>query len=242
MTATLPLKAVVFDCDGVLVDTEPLHYHAFQEVLRPLGLAFDYDHYLKSYIGFDDRDAFIEAFREGNRPLEDAELNGLIEAKGKNLLRVISKGVSTFPGVTALVRRLAAGGIPLAVASGALRYEVELFLKVLGIEDAFSVIVAADEVSKSKPDPETYTVALIRLREQMGSNHLEPGRCIAIEDTPTGIQSARSAGLFVIGVTNSFPAEVLREGADLVVTSLAEITLDRMLRLMTGASERTPSR
>ncbi len=233
MTADLVLNAVVFDCDGVLVDTEPLHYQAFQEVLRPMDLGFDYDHYLKYYIGFDDRDAFIEAFREGGRPLDAETLYSLIEAKGKALLRIIANGVSTFPGVTALVHELAAGGIPLAVASGALRHEVELFLKVLGIGDAFSVIVAADDVSRSKPDPETYRAALYRLQEQLGSNHADPTRCIAIEDTPTGIQSAKAAGLFVIGVTNSFPAEELRELADLVVQSLAEITLETMVHLVT---------
>ncbi len=238
MTSTLPLKAVVFDCDGVLVDTEPLHYRAFQEVLQPLDLAFDYDHYLKNYIGFDDRDAFVEAFREGNRPLDDTTLHGLIEAKGKKLLRIISAGVSTFPGVASLVRELASRGIPLAVASGALRHEVELFLKVLKIGDAFSVIVAADEVSRSKPDPETYIAALKRLRDLVGSNHVDPGGCIAIEDTPTGIQSAKSAGLFVIGVTNSFPAKALREDADHVVTSLEEINLEKMLHFLAEASKR----
>lgn len=240
VTADLPLKAVVFDCDGVLVDTEPLHYQAFQEILQPLDLGFDYDHYLKHYIGFDDRDAFIEAFREGNRPLDAETLHSLIEAKGNALLRIIANGVSSFPGVTALVHELAAGGIPLAVASGALRHEVELFLKVLGLEDAFSVIVAADDVSRSKPDPETYLAALKRLQTGLGSNHADPTRCIAIEDTPTGIQSAKAAGLFVIGVTNSFPAQEIREVADLVVQSLEEITLEKMLHLMTEGS-RSPS-
>lgn len=226
------LKAVIFDCDGVLVDTEPLHYRAFQEVLMPLGLAFDYDHYLKHYIGFDDRDAFLEAFRERGRSLEPHTLGKLIEAKGQALLRIISEGVASFPGVIPLVHQLTELGIPLAVASGALRREVDLFLKVLGIDKAFAVIVAADDVARSKPDPETYQSALEHLQEKLRTNHIDPCCCIAIEDTPAGIQSAKEAGLFVIGVTNSFPAASLLEHADHVVTSLADVTAERMMQLL----------
>ena len=91
------LQAVIFDCDGILVDTEPLHYQAYQEVFTPLGLGFDYDHYLESYIGFDDREAIVEVYREAGRPLGADQLAALIEAKGKALLQIISRGIATFP-------------------------------------------------------------------------------------------------------------------------------------------------
>lgn len=232
------LKAVVFDCDGVLVDTEPLHYRAFQEVLVPLGLGFDYEHYLKHYIGFDDRDAFVEAFRERNRPVDLETLGGLIAAKGNALLGILTAGVPSFPGVRPLVQDLASAGIPLAVASGALRKEVELFLRTLAIEKAFSVIVAADEITRSKPDPETYLVALEHLRREHPSSRLEACRCIAIEDTPAGIQSAKEAGLFVVGVTNSFPASTLRDHAHHVVESLADLNGAALDELVRGEEKR----
>ncbi len=226
------LKAVIFDCDGILVDTEPLHYAAFQEVLQPLGLGFDYEHYLKHYIGFDDRDAFREAFREGARPLNGGQLSVFMLAKEDALQRIIARGVPTFPGVIELVRELAGGGIPLAVASGALRHEVETFVLGLGIREAFPVIVAADEVEHSKPDPETYLKAISRVQEYYNLAGLTARECVAIEDTPTGMQSARHAGMFVVGVAHSYSVERLKGEADYVVKGLGELSLPLLTRLV----------
>lgn len=232
MATLSPLKAVIFDCDGILVDTEPLHYAAFQEVLQPLGLSFDYDHYLKHYIGFDDRDAFREAFREGGISLEAARLLELMHAKEAALQSIVARGVPTFPGVVDLVRELAARGVPLAVASGALHHEVQTFVCGLGLQQAFPVIVAADEVEHSKPDPETYLKALSKVEKHFGLTGLTPRNCVAIEDTPAGIQSARRAGLFVIGVAHSYPSEQLRDEADYVVEGLPELSFPLLSRLV----------
>lgn len=231
MSSSLPLCAVIFDCDGVLVDTEPLHYEAFQEVLRPLGLGFDYEHYLERYIGFDDRDAFLEAFREAGRNLDSAELQRHMAAKAGALLTIASRGISSFPGVVELVRELVNHGVPLAVASGALRHEVEAFTEALGILDAFSVIVGADDVLRSKPDPETYLTAVARLGAHLEMSELNPRSCIAIEDTPAGILSAKQAGLYVIGVTHSYPASGLNE-ADKVVESLTQLDFPGLMQLL----------
>jgi beta-phosphoglucomutase len=228
------LKAVVFDCDGVLVDTEPLHYQAFQAVLGPLGLGHSYDHYLQRYIGFDDRDAFLEAFREGGRELDDATLVQLIRTKGKLLQGIIAHGIPSFPGVVTLVRELATNNIPLAVASGALRHEVEAFVEGLGLTGVFPVIVAADDVERSKPDPETYVKTLQELKEGLAQEDLDPRSCIAVEDTPAGIQSAKEAGFYVIGVTNSFPGDRL-DGANHIVASLEELSLSKMVQLVAQA-------
>lgn len=231
MTSRSPLNAVIFDCDGVLVDTEPLHYQAFQKVLTPLGLAHTYAHYLERYIGFDDRDAFLEAFREGGRSLDEKTLTQLIRAKEQVLQTIIAKGISSFPGVVTLVRELAAHGIPLAVASGALRREVDTFIGGLGLTGLFSVIVAADDVEKSKPDPETYLKVIERLSRLCLLKASGARRCVAIEDTPAGIQAAKGAGLYVVGVTNSFPADQL-DAADQVVESLEAVTGGTLMRLM----------
>jgi HAD superfamily hydrolase (TIGR01509 family) len=231
LLSAFPLKAVIFDCDGVLVDTEPLHYRAFQRVLAPLGLGHTYEHYLERYIGFDDRDAFLEAFREASRPIDGAILTQLMRAKEQVLQAMIGNGISSFPGVIPLVRELAARGIPLAVASGALRQEVDAFIGGLGLTGVFSVIVAADDVKQSKPNPETYLRALEQLHRNGVLGVLEAGSCIAIEDTPAGIQAAKEAGVHVIGVTNSFPADQL-EAADQVVESLGELSVEGLVRLI----------
>jgi beta-phosphoglucomutase len=225
------LKAVIFDCDGILVNTEPLHYEAFQKVLVPLGLGHDYERYMESFIGFDDRDAFLYAFREAGRALDPLTLGTLIEAKGNALAKLIDQGVPTFPGVVELVRELGKHGLPIAVASGALRHEINAFIRSLGLTGAFCAIVAADEVKKSKPDPETYLLALERLKEAQGWASLNPRSCIAIEDTPAGIVSAKTAGLFVIAVTNSFPEHQLQE-ADRVFSSLSGLDFSGMVEIL----------
>ncbi len=225
------LQAVIFDCDGVLVDTEPLHYRAFQEVLVPLGLGYDFESYLERFVGFDDRDAFIYAFREAGRQLAPITLDRLMEAKAVALGGLIGQGVPSFPGVVELVRELMDRGVPMAVASGALRHEIDAFIASLGLNEAFSVIVAADEVKKSKPDPETYLLAIERLRRARGSKPLDPKHCVAIEDTRAGVRSAKLAGLVVIAVTNSFSATELAE-ADKVIGSLWEVGFTDIVKLL----------
>ena len=225
------LKAVIFDCDGILVNTEPLHYQAFQKVLVPLGLGHDYERYMESYIGFDDRDAFLHAFKEAGRNIDALTLETLIKAKGNALAKQIEQGVPTFPGVVELIRKLEKHGLPMAVASGALRHEVLGFIRSLGLNGSFCAIVAADDVKKSKPDPETYLLALERLKTAQDWTSLDPGSCIAIEDTPSGIVSAKAAGLLVIGVTNSFPEDHLRK-ADRVIGSLAGLDFSCMVRIL----------
>lgn len=216
------LQAVIFDCDGVLVDSEPLHYEALQEVLRPLGMSHDYARYLEHYIGFDDRDAFMEAFRESGRHLDADTLARLINAKDMALRQIVANGAPTFPGVIELVRDLSSHGVLLGVASGALRHEVEAFVAALGLKGCFSIVVAADDVERSKPDPETYLKALDGVKKLGGSTSFDARGCVAIEDTPAGIRSAGEAGLYVVGITNSFPKESL-DGADHVVGSLEEL-------------------
>lgn len=221
------LSAVIFDCDGILVDTEPVHYRAFQEALKPFDLEFDYAEYVRLYIGFDDRDAFGEVFKNSGRTLQPSVLHELMDTKARALQRIIAKGVPTFPGVLELVQELQVLKVPLAVASGALHHEVDAFMRALGIREVFPVIVGADDVTRSKPDPETYQTALERLRDHLGLTELIPRECVAIEDTPTGILSARSAGLFVVGVGHSYPLQDLGE-SHRAVQSMLEVSAARL--------------
>lgn len=222
------LNAVIFDFDGVIVDTEPLHYRAFQELLEPLGLGYTWDEYMEDYIGFDDRDAFRHAFRSAGRSLSDQELKEMIRGKAEAFLRIVAGGVAPYPGVVELIRSIS-GNMPLALCSGALRSDIDPILAQLGLNGAFDTMVTADEVAASKPDPESYRVAVERLQKRY-PGQVEPAGSLAIEDTPAGIASATGAGLNVLAVTNSYPAEKLA-GAFRVVDSLDGIDLDG-LRLL----------
>lgn len=223
------LSAVIFDFDGIIVDTEPLHYKAFQEVLIPLGLGYSWDEYLRHYIGYDDRDAFRVAFRAGGRELDEAELRELIAEKGRAFQRTIATGVVPYPGVLELVRSVA-GNLPLALCSGALPGDIQPVLVQLGIDDAFDTIVTAADVMASKPDPASYVLTVARLQAAFPERDIVPAHCLAIEDTPAGIASATGAGLKTLAVTNSYPEESLGSACR-VVASLTGIDLEG-LRLL----------
>lgn len=220
------VQAVIFDFDGVIVDSEPFHYQAFQRVLQPLGLGFSWQEYLDCYIGFDDRDAFREVHRQAGRDLSDSLLQELIDRKAAVFPDVVAGSAQPYPGVVELIRDLASQ-LPLALCSGALRSDILPILEQLGIREHFSVLVTADDVHVSKPDPASYRLAVTRLQETFPQLAFSPNRCFAIEDTPAGIASAVGAGVRVIAVTNSYAAEAL-SSATIVVSSLADISLSRL--------------
>lgn len=217
------VEAVIFDFDGVIVDTEPLHYKAFQRVLGPLGLGYSWQKYVDTYMGFDDRDAFVEAFAAGGRQLDDDVLRSMVARKAILFQEVILDGVTAYPGVVTLIHRLHEAKVPLAISSGALRSDIDPILEILGLQGRFDVIVTAEDVVKSKPDPECYQLAFDKLCRLCKASYAK-SRTIAIEDTPAGIRSARSAGLQVVAVSNSYPCGKLSDAA--YVTNSLEALAD----------------
>lgn len=235
------LRAVVFDFDGVLVDSEPVHYRALASFALQWGVMLDYSRYLRELIGFDDRDAIrwlLEAAgraEEADNPERVAELCAQKQAAFDELA---SRGVQAMPGAIELLDQAAARW-PLAVASGATRQDIDLMLRGLDRASAFQTIVAADDVARSKPAPESYALAVDRLAQLQPAAGITPENCLAIEDTAAGVASARGAGLFVVGVATTGPAERLA-GAHVVAESLAKVDADMLERWFTqhcGASD-----
>jgi len=228
----MSLQAVFFDFDGIVVNSEPLHYRAFARVFEPEGLAFSWEIYCGVYLGFDDRDVVRERFREAGRTLDEATMRRLMQAKASAFLRLIEEeGAEAYPGVVELIRALSRR-VPLAICSGALRSDIEPILAKLGIAACFHDMVTADQVQVSKPDPESYREGFSRISRKFPAEVTVPARCLAIEDTPAGIAAARGAGLRVLAVTNTYEADELTD-ADWVVSSLAEVDPDRLHQLMT---------
>lgn len=215
--------AVIFDFDGVIVDTEPIHYQVFQTILEPQGMGYSWQEYTDKYMGFDDRDAFREAFHTAGKEVSQDVLQLLINQKAAIFEEVVTQGVTPYPGVIELIQELADMGIPLAISSGALRSDIIPILEQLQIKDLFAHIVTADDVPQSKPDPASYIGAKDKLLysypDQLDSNSV----IYAIEDTPAGIQSAKGAGLKVVAVSNSYPASKLQQ-ADSIVHSLSQLS------------------
>jgi len=208
------LKAIVFDFDGILVDSEPVHFEAFREVGRSLGYDFDYQHYLDQLIGFDDRDAFDYILRSGGavstKAPKQPNIATLCDQKQRAFERLVQRGIDPIPGAVELVDA-AARRMPIAIASGATMTDITLMLDQLGRRGVFEIIVSADQVQRSKPDPESYAMAVDRLAQKHPELALGPANCLAIEDTPAGVASARDAGLMTLGVASTGPAEKLHE-------------------------------
>jgi len=212
------ISAVIFDFDGIIVDSERLHWAAFNKVLEPFDRKISWAEYIKTFIGFDDRDTFRHAFPNFGKN----ELAGLIEKKAAAFQDLLeSDGAAALPGAVDLIEHLS-GNIPLAICSGALRTDILPILGSLGIENAFDAIITADDTHISKPDPAPYKLAMEKLGVTSG---------LAIEDTQAGIASAKGAGLKVLAVTNSYPAEALTQ-ADAVVASLEGLTLEKLNALL----------
>lgn len=199
-------QAVIFDFDGVLVDSEPLHYRAFLRTAKQAGLGvdFDYAQYLDRYVGYDDRDGFRAMLADAGRSPRngDAAIEALCRAKQGVFDSIVAQGVAAVPGVIALLDSVPKR-VPVAIASGATRRDIDLVLAALGLTGRFEVIVSATDVARSKPDPQTYRVALAALAQRWPKLSMPPQKCLAIEDTPTGIASARGAGLTTLAVTTT---------------------------------------
>jgi beta-phosphoglucomutase len=152
----------------------------------------------------------------------------LVARKGEWMQELLRSGTMLFPGATEFIRE-AAAVVPIAIASGAMRHEIEEVIDAAGVSDLFSTIVAAGDTPQSKPSPEPYRLAIERLRQTSGRD-IDPRRAVAIEDSKWGLESAHGAGLRLVGITNSYPAHELA-GAELVVDSLSALTLPALDRL-----------
>ena len=215
---------MIFDFNGILVDDEPIHLEMFQKVLTEEGIPLTEKDYYARYLGFDDRGAFRAVFHDNRRTLDDETLAKLIERKAVYYRASIGQRTVIFPGAKELVARLAAR-FPLAVASGALRDEIELILQSVSLRKHFQVIVSANDVQEGKPQPEIFLKALDGLNRSAGVDRpIGSSECLVVEDSREGILGARRAGMKCLAVTNSHPAEELRAAAA-VVASLADVTI-----------------
>jgi HAD superfamily hydrolase (TIGR01509 family) len=225
---TSMLRAIIFDCDGVIADTEPLHLSIFQKVLAEEGIHITEEQYYHEYLAFDDRGCFTKAFAENSMPLSPERLNELISHKALYLEPVMQSSLRLFPGAAEFIRQ-AAGAYPMAIASGALRHEIELILKHGSLRDCFSVIVSAEDVANSKPHPEPFLKALSLLIAGSGES-IAPSECLVVEDSIHGVRAARLAGMLCLAVTNSYSSEHLSE-ADMIVETLEDLPLDEVRSL-----------
>ena len=197
------IKGIVFDMDGVLVDSEPIHIDAWNEVFSAFGHYFDTE-WFHQWIGVSDRNFTLKIVEQYHIP---TDADALLKEKRRVFEAKIAQGVPAHVGVRELLPSLK--DLKLAVATSSNRTGAMMSLQGARLFDFFQSVVTADDVANHKPNPDCYLKAV----ENLG---LEPSECIGIEDSVSGIQAAKAAGLFVIGVATSLPAHYLTH-ADLVL-------------------------
>jgi beta-phosphoglucomutase len=197
-------SAILFDFNGVIIDDEPQHCDALITTLGEYGYPLDRESYYRDYLGFDDRECFRFTFaRDGQ--VEPARIQAAIERKNQHYEQAIRADLRLVPGALDFVEAAALAGHQLAIVSGALRREIELVLELAGLAPHFAEIVAAEDVSACKPDPQGYN----RARQALA---LPASRCVVIEDSLPGLAAARAAGMRCAMLTTSHAGDALSGG------------------------------
>ena len=222
----MSLRAIVFDFDGVIANSEPLHFRGYRDVLADEGIALTERDYYTEYLGFDDVGAFEAVAARHGATWTRARIDALVARKAARL-EELERDVSVlFPGAAGAIR-LASAAMPIAIASGARGEEIRRVLIREGLLNCFTAIVAAEDTPVSKPAPDPYRRAVALLGAAL--DQLRPAECIAIEDSHWGLESARAAGLRTVAVLTTYGADQLR--ADLTIPSLEAMDLALFTRL-----------
>jgi beta-phosphoglucomutase-like phosphatase (HAD superfamily) len=226
------LRALIFDFDGVIANTEPLHFAGLHQTLQEIGIHLTEAEYYADYLGYDDRGCMLAALAANRRPADAALVSRLLKRKAEAYLESVKHHQVIFPGVPDFVRE-AARVYPLAIASGALRHEIEYILEAGGLRDAFSHITSAEDVTRGKPDPQPFLLALKALQQRDAG--LTSASCLVIEDSLPGVRGAVAAGMKVLAVANTHTVQDLHE-AHAIAHSLTEISLTELQKRLWPAT------
>ena len=227
------IHAILFDFNGVIIDDEPLQLKAYQTALEGVGINLTEEQYYTT-LGMDDRAFVGSAFARAGKDLDEPERQSIIERKSELHRELIKDELPLFPGIVTFLKATSRR-YALGLVSMARRMEIDYVLERSRLVGLFTVLISAEEVTKHKPDPECYRLALEKLNARQQKDRLPSlgaKDCVAIEDAPPGIESARAAGLRTIGVTNTVSEAGLRTaGADVVTRSFADWTVDAVHHL-----------
>jgi len=226
----MSLKAVLFDFNGVIINDEPIHERLINQLLIKENLRPKAGEFRQFCLGRSDRDCLTDLFNNRGRVVTESFLDNLIGRKARAYVQELAtlEKLPLYPGLEDFIFNLRAARVKLAVVSGAIRSEIELVLQRSQLSNYFSVIVSGDEKISGKPEPDAYLAAIDRLNQQFPELALKPWECLAIEDTFHGIESAKRAGIPVVGVANTYPFHMLQRRANWTVDYLSDLELERI--------------
>lgn len=218
------IKAILFDFNGVIINDEPLHMKAYQEILAGEGIALSEEHYY-SCMGMDDKTFINAQYKRAEREVSREKTDEIVNAKTARWRELVAEEIPLFDGMENFIRKMEKD-FALGVVSMARREEIEYVLEIVNLRDCFLTVISAEDVSSYKPNPECFLKGFTRLdaaRTALGHNPIVHGECLVIEDAAQGIVAGKRAGMKTLGVPNSIDARLLREaGADAVTENLSE--------------------
>jgi len=222
----MSLKAIIFDFNGIIVNDEPIHLAMYQKVLLEEGIKLSAKEYYTKYLAYDDRNCFEKILTRAGKSFSSDLIQELIKRKAVYYEAYMENHLCLFPYVKSSIKKLARK-YPLAIASAALKDEIRWLLKRSGILSCFKVIVGAEDTKRSKPDPESYLLALKKLNQ---NGKILPGECLVIEDSIHGVEGTRRAGMKCLAVSHTYPKSKLKN-ADLVIAGFKLFSLRKILKL-----------
>lgn len=213
-------QAVIFDFDGVILDSEPLHYKACAAVFEKIGLILDYEEYVDKYLGFADKDMFPKLFSDRGFDYSADNINAFIAEKVSRYQEIIrhSNDLPIIDSVDQYLVELSKRSTKIAICSGSTRHEIMAVLTKLKQGELltyFNTIVTSEDVQRGKPSPEGYLLSTQRLE-------VRPEQCLVIEDTPHGIEAAKTAGMYVVALLTSYSKNELKN-ADKIISNFSEL-------------------
>lgn len=223
------LRAVIFDFDGVITDSEILHLRTFNEVLAQYDIEITTRDYYTQYLGSTDFDCFKVLSEKHDLRLDERSIKSLVRQKNEAFEQLAKTEGRIIEGVRGFLQLLSDNSVRMAICSGSLLTEIELLLDEAGLRHFFEAVVSAEEVKKFKPDPEGFLLALRKLNET-GHHPIQPAECIAIEDSHWGLEAAKQAGMHTVAVTNSYDARQLAS-AEKIVGNLSELGIADLQQL-----------
>ncbi|MGJ5675262.1 MAG: HAD family hydrolase [Nostochopsis sp.] len=226
----MTLKAILFDFNGVIINDESIHLQLIDKILIQENLQPQHRDERQASLGRSDRACFQDLLTSRGRVMSEQYLTQLLTTKAELYALEIQKleKLPLYPGLDDLIFQVRSRNLNLALVSGAIRQEIELVLECAKLTEYFPVIVAGDDITTSKPEPDGYLLAVERLNQAYPVLNLQPSECLAIEDTPAGIQAAKRAGMQVVGIANTYPFHMLQRLANWTVDYLTDLELERV--------------
>lgn len=226
----MSLKAVLFDFNGVIINDESIHERLIEQLLLEENLTLKPGEYRKVCLGRSDRPCLSELLASRGRVLNDTYLTQLLNRKAQGYALELQKieKLPLYPGLDDLLSQVRSRNLKLGLVTGAIRKEIEVVLDRAKLAEYFQVVVAGDDITTSKPEPDGYLLAVERLNQEYPDLNLQPQECLAIEDTLAGIQAAKKAGMQVVGVANTYPFHMLQRQANWTVDDFTDLELERV--------------